>query len=88
MRDDKGQDDKIIGIHLDDPEYAHYEDIGDLATHRLRELERFFLDYKVLEDKTVNVKGLRGRAEAQRVVRAAAHLYDERVRPTLASPGK
>src|SRR6186713_3545210 len=25
MRDDKGQDDKIIATHVDDPEYAHYE---------------------------------------------------------------
>ena len=27
MRDDKGQDDKIIAVHVDDPEYAHYRDV-------------------------------------------------------------
>ncbi|PYN06954.1 MAG: inorganic pyrophosphatase [Candidatus Rokuibacteriota bacterium] len=75
MRDEKGQDDKIVAVHVDDPEYAHYTDIAELPPHRLRELERFFLDYKVLEDKTVEVDRFRGRAEAERVVRAAAQLY-------------
>ena len=80
MSDEKGQDDKIIAIHIDDPEYAHYRDVGELPPHRLRELERFFLDYKVLEDKVVNVKGLRGRREAVDTVRAAVKLYRERIK--------
>jgi inorganic pyrophosphatase len=84
MSDDKGQDDKIIAIHLDDPEYEHYHDIAELPPHRLRELERFFLDYKVLEHKTVNVDQLRGRPEAERVIREAARLYRERILPERA----
>ncbi len=81
MRDEKGQDDKIIAIHVDDPEYEHYQDIADLPPHRLRELERFFLDYKVLENKTVNVEALRGRLDAEQVVRDAVRLYRERILP-------
>ena len=83
MRDEKGQDDKIIAVHIDDPEYAHYGDIAELPPHRLRELQRFFLDYKVLENKAVNVEHLRGRLEAEQVVRDAARLYQERIRPAL-----
>src|SRR5262249_11159845 len=75
MRDEKGQDDKIIAVHVDDPEYTHYTDIAELPPHRLRELERFFLDYKVLENKTVEVERFRGRADAERVVRDAMKLY-------------
>jgi len=86
MRDEKGQDDKIIAIHLDDPEYEHYHDIAELPPHRLRELERFFLDYKVLEHKTVDVQHLRGRVEAGHVVRDAVRLYRERVLPARARP--
>ena len=86
MSDDKGQDDKIIAIHVDDPEYEHYRDVGELPPHRLRELERFFLDYKVLEDKVVNVEDLRGRADAERVIHAAVRLYRERILPTLRTP--
>jgi inorganic pyrophosphatase len=81
MRDDKGRDDKIIAVHIDDPEYAHYEDIAQLPPHRLKELERFFMDYKVLERKAVSVEGMRGRAEAERVVREAAALYRQRIVP-------
>jgi len=86
MSDDKGEDDKVIAIHVDDPEYAHYTDIAGLPPHRLRELQRFFIDYKVLEDKPVNVGDLRGRADAERVIRAAVRLYDERIRPTRTAP--
>ncbi|HEY3066601.1 MAG TPA: inorganic diphosphatase [Methylomirabilota bacterium] len=79
MSDEKGEDDKIIAVHLDDPEYAHYRDVSELPPHRGRELERFFLDYKVLEDKVVNVSGFRGRAKAMDTIRAAARLYRERI---------
>jgi inorganic pyrophosphatase len=81
MVDDKGPDDKIIAIHADDPEYAHYRDIADLSPHRLQELERFFLDYKVLEHKTVSVGGMQGRADAERVIRDAIALYQEKIAP-------
>ena len=87
MSDDKGQDDKIIAVHVDDPEYAHYGDIADLPPHRVKELQRFFLDYKVLEDKVVNVEQLRGHAEALEVIRDAARLYTERIAPTRRERG-
>jgi len=83
MVDDKGPDDKIIAVHADDPEYADYHDISDLPSHRLKELERFFLDYKVLEHKAVSVGDLHGRADAERMIREAAQLYREKIAPTL-----
>jgi inorganic pyrophosphatase len=70
MRDEKG------------PEYAHYRDIAELPPHRLRELERFFLDYKVLEHKSVDVEEFRGRREAEDGIRDAVRLYRERILPT------
>jgi inorganic pyrophosphatase len=75
MHDERGQDDKLIAVHIDDPEYTHYEDISQLAPHRLRELERFFLDYKVLEGKEVEVGGFRGHSEALKVLRDAIDFY-------------
>jgi inorganic pyrophosphatase len=53
MRDEKGQDDKLMAVPVDDPEHASYRDVADLPPHRLRELRRFFLDYKVLEGEEV-----------------------------------
>src|SRR6266446_1374472 len=73
MRDEKGRDDKIIAVHVDDPEYEHYHDISELPPHRLKELERFFLDYKVLD--------LQGRARAEETIRAAASHYRQHIKP-------
>src|SRR5215813_1118252 len=75
MSDEKGRDDKVIAVHVDDPEYEPYRDIAELPRHRLKELERFFLDYKALENKVVNVEDLKGRARAEDIVREAARLY-------------
>ena len=77
MRDEKGQDDKIIAIHLDDPEYRSYEHHSELPEHRLSELRRFFQDYKVLEGKEVDVGEFSDPQEAKDSVRHAIRLYDE-----------
>lgn len=82
MSDDKGQDDKIIAVHVDDPEYAHYRDVAELPPHRLREMQRFFLDYKLLENKIVDVDQIRGRPVAEEVILAAVRLYRDRIEPT------
>jgi inorganic pyrophosphatase len=79
MIDDRGRDDKIIAVHLDDPHYAHYRDIEELPPHTLAELERFFLDYKTLERKQVSIEALRGKGEAEDVIAAAIRLYAENV---------
>jgi inorganic pyrophosphatase len=75
MTDEKGQDDKVIAIHVDDPQFAHYRDIGELTPHWLAELRRFFLDYKVLEKKEVSVERMMGHEEAERVIEGAIRLY-------------
>lgn len=80
MRDDRGEDDKIIAIAIDDPQYASYRDIADLPPHLLDELKRFFLDYKVLERKEVSIEAIRGRADAERVIEDAIRLYEERAK--------
>jgi len=73
---DQGQnDEKIICVHLDDPEYNGYMDIGQLQPHRLAELRTFFEDYKALENKEVLVQEFLGPDRAKKAVTAAVELY-------------
>ncbi|HTE55469.1 MAG TPA: inorganic diphosphatase [Kofleriaceae bacterium] len=78
MRDDKGDDDKIVAVAVDDPAFNHYVDVAQLPPHVMIELERFFRDYKVLEAKTSEVDQLYGRARALEVIRQAIDDYRSR----------
>ena len=86
MLDDQAEDDKLIAVHVDDPEYAAYHTTQDLPPHRLRELQRFFLDYKTLEGKRVEVEAPLEVSAALAILREAVALYDrERDRLRAAS---
>ncbi|HEX3998112.1 MAG TPA: inorganic diphosphatase [Pirellulales bacterium] len=78
MRDEKGIDDKLIAVHIDDPHYSQIFGLEDLPSHRLRELEQFFRDYKMLEDKKVDVDGFRAASAAFEILEAAVALYEQK----------
>jgi inorganic pyrophosphatase len=75
MQDEKGRDDKIIAVHLDDPAVRDVSHIRELPPHTLKELERFFLDYKTLEKKQPIVEEFDGPYEANRVIRESLIGY-------------
>ena len=72
---DKGVDDKIVAVSVRDPWFADYHDKGQLPPHVLRQVRRFFEDYKVLEHKQVVVEDLLGPDEAVQIIRDALQLY-------------
>jgi inorganic pyrophosphatase len=57
MRDEKGDDFKLLCVALGDPIWAHVKSLSDVAPQKLREIEHFFSTYKLLEDKEVQVYG-------------------------------
>jgi inorganic pyrophosphatase len=75
MRDEKGIDDKIVAVSVHDPAFADYTDKDQLPAHVLRQLRRFFEDYKVLEHKQVIVEDLLGPVEAHGIIRDALEFY-------------
>lgn len=78
MVDEKGGDDKIVAVCIDDPAVAHYDSLAALPPHLMVELDRFFRDYKVLEGKgdLVDVGAMYGLDEALAVIRASREAYD------------
>lgn len=77
MRDEKGLDDKIIAVHLDDPAFNEYTHIREVPRHLLAELKRFFEDYKTLEKKKVEVDEFQGPFEAAKIIRNGLVGYKE-----------
>ena len=84
MRDEKGVDDKIVAVSVRDPAYAEYTDKAQLPGHVLRQVRRFFEDYKTLENKQVIVGDLLGPAEAISIIADALDLYRKLRRGELA----
>ena len=57
MRDEKGPDNKVLGVPIHDPRWRHVDDIHEIPPHLLNEIENFFLTYKRLEAKVVTSEG-------------------------------
>ncbi len=75
---DTGQvDDKIIAVASKDPSVNHYQKIDDLPTHFLLELRNFFEQYKVLENKKVEIDNFQDKDTACQVIREAIDFYKE-----------
>lgn len=75
MIDEMGGDDKIIGVCVDDPAYAQYESLDQFPSHIMRELDRFFRDYKTLENKIVEVDRFYGRERALEIIEESRRAY-------------
>jgi inorganic pyrophosphatase len=76
MRDGQDDDDhKIIAVNVHDPAFSDYTTHEALPPHTLREVRRFFEDYKALEHKTVVVDAPLGADQALCVLREALDAY-------------
>ena len=84
MHDEKGGDDKIVAVSVHDPAFAEFTHKDQLPAHVMRELQRFFEDYKALEQKPVQVDDLLGPDEAVQTIREALALYTT-MRPRVGS---
>ncbi|HEY2146607.1 MAG TPA: inorganic diphosphatase [Pirellulales bacterium] len=67
MRDDKGEDEKILAAPLADPRLADIADLSEVNKHLLDEIENFFATYKMLEGKATEITGWRDRDHALEV---------------------
>ena len=76
MIDDNKNDEKIIAVPVNDPNYNGYNDIKDLPKHRFDEIRHFFQVYKMLEKgKETEIKSISGAEKAKEVVQIAIESY-------------
>ena len=75
MIDNGRNDEKIIAIPFNDPNYNHYKDIDDLPGHIFDEMRHFFSVYKNLENKTTAVNEVQNREAAVKVISDAIEHY-------------
>jgi inorganic pyrophosphatase len=57
MTDEKGLDEKILAVPVDDPRFDGIEQLDHLHPHWLLEIENFFATYKKLQNKVVTIEG-------------------------------
>ncbi|TWT66138.1 inorganic diphosphatase [Allorhodopirellula solitaria] len=75
MVDEGKIDHKIIGVAVGDAEFNAFSDLQSLPKHRLEMVRRFFMDYKTLEKKNVEVRDFSDATTAKEVIRKAIRQY-------------
>ncbi len=77
MRDDKGDDEKILAVPAGDPRFDDIFDLDDLHNHWLLEIENFFATYKLLEEKGTDLLGWDNAATACQIIEEARRRNDQ-----------
>ncbi len=78
MLDQGKQDDKIISVHQNDPEFNHIQTFNELPEHRIREIYHFFEHYKELENKNVKISSIGHEEDAVQTIRDAIRFYQSK----------
>jgi inorganic pyrophosphatase len=75
MIDNGEKDDKIIAVATNDPSVNHLTDINDIPDHFKNVLKNYFENYKVLENKIVEIDEFQNKETAYTVLDDAIALY-------------
>ncbi len=74
---DRGKDDyKVLGVPHADPLFAEMQNLEDVPSHYLREVEHFFATYKQLEGVQIETQGWAGREVAISEISASVKRFD------------
>jgi inorganic pyrophosphatase len=84
MIDAGKKDHKIIAVATQDPEFNSYRQASEMPEHRLSMLRRFFLDYKQLEGKAVEVDAIEPAERSYPVIEDALARYSQQRRKGFA----
>jgi inorganic pyrophosphatase len=86
MIDTGKKDHKIIAVATQDPEFSSYREASQMPEHRLSMLRRFFLDYKQLEGKAVEVDEIEPAQHTYPIIEDALSRYSHHRRKGFKAP--
>jgi inorganic pyrophosphatase len=76
---DSGElDDKIIAVATKDPSVNHITAIEEMPKHFINELRNYFEQYKVLENKQVQIEEFQNKQVAYQIINEAIELYKKK----------
>lgn len=78
MMDSGEMDDKIIAVATNDPSVNHYSSLNEIPPHFISELRNYFEQYKVLENKTVQIEDFQSKEAAYQIIQDAIALYQQK----------
>lgn len=78
MIDTGDRDDKIIAVATNDPSVNHITEIDELPPHFINELRNYFEQYKVLENKQVQIDAFQSKEEAYEIIKDSIELYKQK----------
>jgi inorganic pyrophosphatase len=80
MIDSGEKDDKIIAVATKDPSVNHITSMDELPRHFISELRNYFEQYKVLENKEVQIEEFQDKAIAFQIIAEAIEFYKKKFR--------
>jgi inorganic pyrophosphatase len=78
MVDAGEKDEKIIAVPTGDPRFDGVRDLADINPHTLKEIEHFFLTYKMVQGKKVEISSTEGKSAAIDAIKEAVMLYNNK----------
>ena len=78
MIDSGEKDDKIIAVAAKDPSVNHITSIDELPKHFISELKNYFEQYKVLENKQVQIEEFQTKEIAFEIIHEAIEFYKQK----------
>jgi len=84
MIDSGEKDDKIIAVASKDPSVNHITNINELPSHFFAVLKNYFEQYKVLENKKVEIDEFQDKETAYKIIEESIAFYNTKFRVTNA----
>src|SRR3954463_6899887 len=78
MIDSGEKDDKIIAVATKDPSVNHILTMEELPKHFINELRNYFEQYKVLENKQVQIEDFQNKEVAYQIINEAIQFYQQK----------